>query len=112
MLALATLLIATSIVSASPIEQKRSAVVVSLPARSAGAGKVFNAEAAKRERLRIAAKYQGKTYSNAGANVNRKRSGRDSEPYDIQKRASSGKESLTDDFDTIDEGELLTSRMF
>ncbi|KAG8948334.1 Type I transmembrane sorting receptor [Tulasnella sp. 424] len=111
MLALSTLLLASTLVLASPVQQKRSAAVIPLPARDVHLlDKVFNLEAARRERARLYAKYGGKNFSQAfNSTVVRpiaKRSEYHSAPFDIQRRGSSGtsgRDPLIDVFDGIDE---------
>ncbi|KAG9019062.1 Type I transmembrane sorting receptor [Tulasnella sp. 427] len=113
---LSTLLLASTtatFVAASPINPKRTAAVIPLPARSnvhTGAGeKVFNPEAARVERTRMLAKYAGVNFTPVAARnaTIAKRSalgGARRAPYDVHgRRAFSGKEGLTDVFDTIDE---------
>ncbi|KAG8945217.1 hypothetical protein FRC04_001123 [Tulasnella sp. 424] len=116
---LSTLLLASStatLITASPINQqgKRSgAAVIPLPARSTthhnDNERVFNPEAARRERSRVLAKYAGKIFTPAAARnaTAAKRSalgGARRAPFDVHgRRASSGKDPLTDVFDTIDE---------
>ncbi|KAG8945216.1 hypothetical protein FRC04_001122 [Tulasnella sp. 424] len=107
---------AATLITASPINQqgKRSgAAVIPLPARStthhSDNERVFNPEAARRERSRVLAKYTGKSFTPAAARnaTAAKRStlgGARRAPFDVHgRRASSGKDPLTDVFDTIDE---------
>ncbi|KAG8986917.1 Type I transmembrane sorting receptor [Tulasnella sp. 427] len=107
MLSLTALLLASILVSASPFQQKRSAIVVPLPARAVhSANKVFDPEAAKRERSRVYAKYGGKNFGQTfNATVVRPieaRSEYNSAPFDIQRRATSGKVPLVDVFHSTD----------
>ncbi|KIO28276.1 hypothetical protein M407DRAFT_22486 [Tulasnella calospora MUT 4182] len=108
MLALLTLfLLARTLVSASPV-QKRTVAVIPLPARTVHhPSQVFNLDAAKRERARVYAKYGGKNFSQASnataVQPIEKRSEYHPAPFDIQRRATSGHESLVDVFYTIDE---------
>ncbi|KAG8901352.1 hypothetical protein FRC00_007698 [Tulasnella sp. 408] len=107
MLALPALLLASIVVSASPVQQKRSAAVIPLPARTVHRrDHVFKLAAAKRDRARVHAKYDGKNYSQAFnstvAQPIEERAEYNSAPYDIQRRTSSGHEPLVDVFDTID----------
>ncbi|KAG8948333.1 Type I transmembrane sorting receptor [Tulasnella sp. 424] len=99
MLALLALLLAFILVSASPVQQKRRAAVIPLPARTVHhPNKVFNLEAARRERARVSAKYGGKNFSQASNSTAvrpiRERSEYHPPPFDIQRRASSGNDSL------------------
>ncbi|KAG8948173.1 hypothetical protein FRC04_009972 [Tulasnella sp. 424] len=110
------LLSAATLIVASPINQhgKRSgAAVVPLPARStthhSNSERVFNPEAARREWSRVLAKYDGKSFTPAAARnaTIAKRStlgGARSAPFDVHgRRASSGKNPLTDVFDIFDQ---------
>ncbi|KAG9003878.1 Type I transmembrane sorting receptor [Tulasnella sp. 427] len=111
MLSLTALLLASTLVSASPVQQKRSAIVVPLPARAVhSAHKVFDPEAAKRERSRVYAKYRGKNFGQAfNATVVKPieaRSEYNSAPFDIQRRATSGKDSLVNASDEYYYGPL------
>ncbi|KIO28275.1 hypothetical protein M407DRAFT_22485 [Tulasnella calospora MUT 4182] len=108
MLALPAILLASTLVSASPVQQKRSAAVISLPGRGVHhRNKVFNPDAAKRERARVYAKYGGKNFSQAfnatAVQPIEKRSEYHPAPFDIQRRATSGHDPLVDVSDTIDE---------
>lgn len=98
--AISALLLATTLVTASPVQQQKRASVVQLPAR-AHHGKVFNHEHATLERLKVRAKYSNKAYSSTTGATKRSVSG--GETFDIQRRASSGKDALVDVFDSIDE---------
>ncbi|KAG8898224.1 hypothetical protein FRC00_003085 [Tulasnella sp. 408] len=107
MLTLPALLLASIAVSASPIQQKRSAAVIPLPARTVHRrDHGFNLDAAKRDRARVHAKYDGKNDSRAFnstvAQPIEERAEYNPAPYDIQRRTSSGHEPLVDVFDTID----------
>ncbi|KAG8897092.1 Type I transmembrane sorting receptor [Tulasnella sp. 403] len=106
MIAVSTLLIASTLVSATPL-QRRSAAIVPLPARAAHSeGRVFNPEAVRHERLRLATKY-GRYSHHFNATVvdttHVARTVSDAKPFDIQRRANSGKDPLTDVYDQIDE---------
>ena len=105
------LLVATTLVSATPM-QRRTAAVIPLPARSGhhtGTNKVFNPEAIRLERARIAQKYTSGKLRKV-ANQEETRTAVDHEAYDIQKRATSGHDPLVDVFDTIDESEHFRDR--
>jgi hypothetical protein len=109
--AFSALLVATTLVSATPM-QRRTAAVIPLPARSGhhtGTNKVFNPEAIRLERARIAQKYTSGKLRKA-ANQEEKRVPVDHEAYDIQKRATSGHDPLVDVFDTIDESGHIHDR--
>jgi len=96
---------------ASPVEQKRNPghAVVSKPAKApvwtrSGGEKVFNKDAALRDRTRIVKKFSNKEYKSGNPAHVVKRTG--GEPFDIntlRRRASSGKEPMTDDYDGLDE---------
>lgn len=96
---------------ATPVQQKPRAQVIPLGPRTtiAGAENVFNAELAHRDRTRMLNKYSKlskiATPGNPSAAAE-KRSTMD-EPLDINlfRRATSGKDALTDDYDGIDERE-------
>lgn len=96
---------------ASPVEQNSGAKVVALPARRAvfNGEKVFDREAAARDRLQRQQKVLSwKERKASGFNPAPvvARSTTSTEAYDIghlRRRASSGKEALTDDYDGIDE---------
>ncbi|KAG9017511.1 hypothetical protein FRB90_000984 [Tulasnella sp. 427] len=102
-----------TLVIASPITGKRSAAVIPLPPRSdvhtGTTDRVFNPEAADRERSRMRHKYKGVKFSPIAARdpTIAKRSaysGTEPAPYDVhERRGSSGKATLKDDFDGIDE---------
>ncbi|KAG8896714.1 hypothetical protein FRB99_008693 [Tulasnella sp. 403] len=104
MLVVLNLLIISTLVSATPL-QRRSAAVIPLPARATHSkGGVFNADALKRERLRLATKY-GKHLHRSNVNTTHPtRSVSNAAPFDIQRRANSGKDPLIDDYDGVDEG--------
>ncbi|KAG9040734.1 Type I transmembrane sorting receptor [Tulasnella sp. UAMH 9824] len=107
MLALPALLLASIVVTASPVQQKRSASVISLPARTVHRrNNVFNLKAAKRDRARVNSKYKGKNFSQAINSTDvrpiEERSEYNPAPYDIQRRTNSGHEPLVDVFDTFD----------
>lgn len=97
---------------ASPVEKPRAAVV-SLPARSSPVkvNKVFNREAADRERARVAEKLT-KWKKNAAKNVPQpalpvRRSGLQALDINKLRRRATGKEALKDDYaDGIDQREL------
>lgn len=94
---------------ASPVEQKPTARVVSLPRRSTmvTAEKVFDREAAAAERSRVHQKVkQWKTSRQInGSPIVEKRAPAAGQPFDINKlrRRASGADALTDDYDGIDE---------
>ncbi|KAG8892310.1 hypothetical protein FRB99_002805, partial [Tulasnella sp. 403] len=107
MLAVITLLIASALGSATPL-QRRSAAVIPLPARATHSeGRVFNPEALRNERLRLTAKY-GKPLRRSNVAVvdttHIARSVSNAEPFDIQRRANSGTEPQIDVYDGVDEG--------
>ncbi|KAG9017512.1 hypothetical protein FRB90_000985 [Tulasnella sp. 427] len=101
-----------TLVIASPITGKRSAAVIPLPPRSdvhtGTTDRVFNPEAADRERARMRHKYKGVKFSPIAARdaTIAKRSALNSTepaPYDVhERRGSSGKVPLHDVFDSID----------
>lgn len=118
-----TLLLISSLASASPTPQKRTAAVVPFRPRSATAStttaKVFNKAAALQERERVRVKYADTDKKAARAVALRLAAG---SPVKVQKRstdevrplydvalkrraATSGKDALVDVFDTIDECE-------
>lgn len=103
---------------ASPVEKRasgfavvntRSRVPMHLP--SATGGKVFNKERALAERLRVRGKYVKKTYTKRGRGPVVKRSAAgEAEPFDVAKlrrRGTSNKETMTDEYDGIDEREEI-----
>ncbi|KAG8948172.1 hypothetical protein FRC04_009971 [Tulasnella sp. 424] len=110
---------AATLITASPIIQqgKRSgAAVIPLPARStthhSNSERVFNPEAARRERSRVLAKYAGKSFTPAAernATIAKRStlSGARRAPFDVHgRRASSGKDPLTDFLDKLYYGPL------
>lgn len=110
---LAIAFLAATLVVASPVsQQRRAAAVVSLPPRSS-THRIFNPEAVRRERLRVYGKYKGKEHLFRPAvepeHTLIERSVGGPEPFDISRRATSGKDPLTDVFDTIDERESSIS---
>lgn len=109
MFALSSFLLATSLVSATPVHQRRNAAVIPLAPRSApAAGKVFDLEAVRRERLRVVSKYTNKDYIPGTDDVTRRRDLKSvSKPFDIRRRGDSGKEPLVDVFNQIDQSESL-----
>lgn len=99
--------------TASPVESRKVAKAIPFPARAAP-GKVFDAAAALRERVRVSNKYKSSKYAKhvaalkAGESfevndtVAEKRS--IDEPFDIALvRRATGADPLTDDYDGIDE---------
>ncbi|KAG8905957.1 Type I transmembrane sorting receptor [Tulasnella sp. 403] len=101
----------SALVSASPVQKGTRAGVIPLPRRSGvtGEDKVFNREAASRDRARLAQKYNSARYRYANVTsatppASVKRSEPVSEPFDINlHRRASGADPLVDVFDTIDE---------
>ncbi|KAG8910150.1 hypothetical protein FRC01_006520 [Tulasnella sp. 417] len=109
----ATLLVASTLSSASPtplsrstLPQRRSASVVNFQRSTVQAdNKVFNAEAARREKLRVKAKYCTINERVQAASHSTKRALKTvAEPFDIKtKRAGKeGKDPLLDEFNSID----------
>lgn len=105
----AALLLASSLASASPTPQRRSASIIPVRPRSANNGsKIFNASAVKEEIQRAKAKYSGVNERVAWAsatNADKRSTVLGGAPYDIKlgRRADSGPEPLSDEFDQIDE---------
>ncbi|KAG8894054.1 hypothetical protein FRB99_001551 [Tulasnella sp. 403] len=101
MVVLSTLFIALTVVSASPL-QRRGASVIPLPARlSPSLNRVFDADALRRERERIDAKYRLRLQQLGITHTNTPRTERNvvpsksnKEPFDIKRRGSSGAEPL------------------
>lgn len=90
---------------AFPVEQKPASKVIALRPRTPlfHPSKVFDREAAAHDRRRRSAKVQ--TWKTADLTWIRR--GTTLEPHQKRTSGSSGKEALTDDFDTIDERTLL-----
>ncbi|KAG8990878.1 Type I transmembrane sorting receptor [Tulasnella sp. JGI-2019a] len=104
-----SLAVLATLVLASPINQNPGAKLISLPRRSTfGVDKVFNLEAATRDRMRRARKVQAwKSRNTDGFNPAPivARNIASAEPFDIgalRRRASFGNDTLTDDYDGID----------
>ncbi|KAG9043649.1 hypothetical protein FS837_009309 [Tulasnella sp. UAMH 9824] len=109
----ATLLVASTLSSASPtplsrstLPQRRSASVVNFQRNTVRAdNKVFNAEAARQERVRVKGKYGTTNQRVQAASRSTKRALKTvAEPFDIKtKRAGKeGKDPLIDSFNSID----------
>lgn len=94
---------------ATPIQQKPRAAVISLPARSTPlkVNKVFNREAADRERLRVSQKitnWKSAPQNGSAGPAPVKRSGVKALDINKLRRRQSGNEALTDDFnDGVDQ---------
>lgn len=116
MLSISALLLATTLIAASPIQQqpqRRNAAVIPIPERrlTARSGNgVFDAEAAWRERKYVVSKFSS---SRLGSDCSRQRSVKTTtrakrsipikEPYDVRGRdQNSGSETLTDVYQQID----------
>lgn len=116
--AAATFILASTLSVASPLPPRRSASVVTLPARNAP-NKVFNAAHVKQDLSRVRAKYNpdvvNKRIAVALARTDEqpaKRSLPSSKLYDVklhrrQDDGNTGSEPLVDVFDTIDECECV-----
>ncbi|KAG8894836.1 Type I transmembrane sorting receptor, partial [Tulasnella sp. 403] len=111
-LTFSALVLLSSVASASPVASKRGANVVSLPPRtfSTHPEKIFNAEVARRERLRVRAKYADRHVDQTSSQHGR-RSVEALPPFDIQqlrrskvvglsrREGGSGEDELTDVFE-------------
>lgn len=99
---------------ASPVEQKRNpglalvrgAAKEPVHTRSATGEKIFNKDLALADKTRVTKKFGQKTYKHTPIERDVEHPGAAAEPFDIntlRRRASSGTDSLTDDYDGIDE---------
>lgn len=103
---ISTLLLASTLSSASPAPQKRSASLINFQRNTIqGGNKVFNADAARKERARIQVKYGNANQTISSTSGAAKRALKNvGQPFDIKsKRAGNqGKDPLTDDFNQVD----------